>query len=168
MYIIVFTRAQRWFLSWDTWLQSIPSIFRIHSNIMSLPHPRPGLPCDLYLSGFATKFLYTFLNSPMRDTVDFIKVSSGTKLHESVRLRNRERLIWLTAIEATVQTYTPWVMECAASHARAQRFSYVSNEGNYSSRASKSRPFISKWPTQNSWYIHIIVVKKHTVSSQLL
>lgn len=154
MYIIVFTRAQHWFLSWDAWIQSIRSIFSIHPNIMPLPHPRPGLPCGFYLSGFPTKFLYTFLISPMRDTVDFIKLSSGTKLHESVHLRNSyrshtERLIWLTqengtAMEATVQTFTPWVTERAASRARAERFSYVCNEGNYSSRASKSRPFISK------------------------
>lgn len=88
MYIIVFTSAQHWFLSWDAWIQSISYIFSILSNIMPLPHLRTGLPCGLHLSGFPTKFVYTFLISPMRDTVDLVKVAMGTKLHESVHLRN--------------------------------------------------------------------------------
>jgi hypothetical protein len=60
IFIIVFTRARHWSLSWARRIQSTTS--------QPISHLRLGLQSGLFPSGFPINILYEFLNSLMRAT----------------------------------------------------------------------------------------------------
>jgi hypothetical protein len=57
----VFTGACHWNLSWARWIQSTPFHPISLGSIQMSSHLRLGLRHGLFLSGFATKILYTFI-----------------------------------------------------------------------------------------------------------
>jgi hypothetical protein len=64
-FIILFTRARHWSLSWVKWIQSIRSHpISLRSILLLSFHLRVGLPSGLFSFGFPTKTLYAFLFSP--------------------------------------------------------------------------------------------------------
>jgi hypothetical protein len=66
-FIIMFTRALHWSLSWAKWLHTFHPISVRSIPILS-PHLHLGLPLGLFSSGFLTKILYAFLISPIHAT----------------------------------------------------------------------------------------------------
>jgi hypothetical protein len=61
MFVIVFTRARRWFRTWDRWFQYTPAHpFPLRSILVVSSHLSLVLLSGLFHSGFITKILYTF------------------------------------------------------------------------------------------------------------
>jgi hypothetical protein len=67
--ITVFTRAHHWFLSWDRCIGSKSyHLISLWFNPIPFTHLDLGFPICLFPSGLPTKFLYSFLISPIRVT----------------------------------------------------------------------------------------------------
>jgi hypothetical protein len=65
-FITAFTSAHNLFLSWASSIWPIPPHSTSWRLILIWSYFRPGLPSDLFLSGFPTNTLYTSLLSPIR------------------------------------------------------------------------------------------------------
>jgi hypothetical protein len=88
MFTTVITRALHCSLSWERAIQSIPChSISLRSTFILSSHLHLGLSCGLFPSGFLTKILYTFLQSPRVLHILSISSSISTSSQESVQVR---------------------------------------------------------------------------------